>query len=160
MAQARRGGGVGGGYVPFVRSEITVAGPPAAAYALAKDMESYPQFMTNVLELRVIERSGNSQVSAWTGKLQGKKFHWKEYDEFDDANFTITYRQIEGDLKKFEGQWSFIPEGSGTRIILTVDLDLGTPMLAGLLDPVARLVVKRNCDAMLAGIKRRIEEGS
>ena len=145
--------------MPLVCVERFVAGPPEAAYALAKDMESYPQFMKDVVELRVLERDGNAQVSAWVGRLQGKLMRWKERDVFDDQHRVITYRQVEGDLKKFEGDWRFVAEGQGTRVSLSVDFELGVPMLAGLLDPVARLVVRRNCEAMLEGIKARVEAG-
>jgi coenzyme Q-binding protein COQ10 len=145
--------------MPMVVVEAEVPGPPARAYELAKDMESYPQFMKDVVYLKVLERDGNAQVSEWHGRLQGRILRWKERDVFDDASHTITYRQIEGDLKKFEGAWRFEPleGGSRTRITLTVDFDLGIPMLAPLLDPVARLVVKKNCEDMLAGMKAKLE---
>ncbi len=143
--------------VPLVVVERVVPGSPDAAYALARDMESYPQFMKDVVSLRVLERTGCVQRSEWVGRLQGKLLRWTEEDTFDDAALTIAYRQTEGDLKKFEGLWSFVPEGEGTRICLTVDFDLGIPMLAGLLDPVARLVIRKNCDAMLAGIGARLK---
>ncbi len=143
--------------VPYVLVETVVIGPPERAYRLAQDMESYPKFMKDVISLKVIERDGSIQVSEWVGRLQGKPLRWTERDEFDDERHTITYHQIAGDLKKFEGQWRFEPEGQGqTRISLSVDFDLGIPMISGLLDPVARLVVKRNCEDMLAAMQRQL----
>ncbi len=142
--------------MPRVAVEAIVPGPPEDAYALASDMESYPSFMKDVISLKVIERQGNVQVSEWVGRLQGKPLRWTERDEFDDEAHTITYRQIAGDLKRFEGQWTFTPDGSQTRVQLTVEFDLGIPMLSGLLDPVARLVVKKNCEDMLAGMRNRL----
>jgi len=142
--------------MPLVLVQRVVPGAPESAYALAKDMESYPQFMKDVVSLRVLERRGAVQRSEWVGRLQGKLMRWIEEDTFDDAALTISYRQTEGDLKKFEGMWRFLPEGGGTRVSLSVDFDLGIPMLAGLLDPVARLVIRKNCDDMLAGIGARL----
>lgn len=143
--------------VPYVLVEAVVDGPPERAYHLAQDMESYPKFMKDVISLKVLERDGCVQVSEWVGRLQGKPLRWTERDAFDDERHTITYHQIAGDLKKFEGQWRFEPAGQGqTRISLSVDFDLGIPMISGLLDPVARLVVKRNCEDMLAAMQRQL----
>ncbi len=144
--------------MPRVVVEAVVSGSPARAYDLAKDMESYPEFMKDVVSLKVLEREGDAQISEWHGRLQGKVLKWKERDVFDDARHTITYHQTEGDLKKFEGAWTFEPAGGdATKITLSCDFDLGIPMLAGLLDPVARLVVKKNCEDMLAGIRSKLE---
>lgn len=142
--------------MPFISAETTVDGPPAAAFALAKNMEDYPRFMKDVVYLKVLERDDSSQISEWHARLQGRILRWKERDVFDETALTITYQQTEGDLKRFEGAWSFVPAGEGTKITLTVDFDLGIPMLAPLLDPVASLVVKRNCQDMLAGMRQQL----
>lgn len=63
----------------------------------------------------------------------------------------------EGDLAKFEGEWTITPVGSGARVRLTVDFELGIPMFASLLNPVATMMIRRNCEQMLAAIKRRVE---
>lgn len=136
--------------------EQVVPGPPERAYALGADMASYPKYMDAVKSLQILERHGNTQKSAWAALFQGKLLRWIEEDIFDDEAHTIVYRQLEGDLKKFEGAWRFTPVAEGTRITLTVDVDLGVPMLAGLLDPVARLITKRNSESMLQSIAARL----
>lgn len=145
--------------MPVVLVARVVPGAPESAYALAKDMESYPEFMKDVVSLRVVRREGNVQWSEWVGRLQGKHLRWVEEDTFDDAAMTISYRQTEGDLKKFEGKWQFVPEpGGGTRVSLSVDFDLGVPMFAGLLHPVAGAVIRKNCEAMLSGLSERLAQ--
>ncbi len=143
--------------MPTVMVQAQVPGAPRAAYELAKDMEAYPRFMKDVVYLKVLQREEYAQVSEWHARFQGKILRWKERDVFDDKALTITYQQTEGDLRKFEGQWTFQGEAGGTRIALSVDFDLGIPMLAPLLDPVARLVVKKNCEDMLAGMRAQLE---
>ena len=142
--------------MPFIQVETSVDGPPEAAFALASNMEDYPRFMKDVVYLKVLEHDGDSQISEWHARLQGRILRWKERDVFDEATRTITYQQTEGDLKRFEGAWRFEAAGTGTKITLTVDFDLGIPMLAPLLDPVATLVVKRNCQDMLAGMRQQL----
>ncbi len=133
-------------------------GPPRRAYDLATDMESYPRFMKDLISVEILERDGRSQLTAWAGRLQGRVLRWKERDEFDDAHCVIRYRQTEGDLRRFEGEWSFVAEGDGTRITLSVNYEVGIPMLAGLLDPVAGVVIRRNCRDMLEAMRQRLAQ--
>ena len=143
--------------MPRVEVETFVRGPAQAAYALVKDMEAYPRFMKAVTGLRVLHREGDTCLTEWSALFQGKRLRGKERDVFDEARFSMAYRQTEGDLKKFEGEWCCVPQDGGTRITLSVDFDLGIPMLAGLLDPMAKLVVRRNCEAMLEAIRAQVE---
>jgi ribosome-associated toxin RatA of RatAB toxin-antitoxin module len=142
--------------LPFIRCEAVVPGEPRRAFELASDMESYPRFMKDVVSLRVLEREPGAQISEWQARFQGKILRWKERDVFDEAALTIRYNQTEGDLRKFEGAWTFEPTPDGTRVTLTCDFDLGIPMLSSLLDPVAKMVVRKNCEDMIAAVAAQI----
>ena len=143
--------------MPYVESTIMVKAEPIAVYTLAKDMESYPEFMKDVVSITTLERSENSTVTRWVTKLEGKTLKWTERDEFDDENLIIRYTQIEGDLKKFEGYWKFDPVDGETRVTLTVDFEFGIPMVAALLHPIAKIKVRENCEMMLKGVKKKME---
>ncbi|HEX6971806.1 MAG TPA: aromatase/cyclase [Limnochordia bacterium] len=144
--------------MPFVERSIVARGDKETMYALAKDMESFPQFMPDVEEVRVLERGPNYTITAWKVHIVGRRFEWTERDEFDDARCHITYRQTGGDLKKFEGEWRFEEDGDGgVKITLTVDFDLGMPMLAGMINPVLVKAVQMNSDKMLQAIKQQVE---
>ena len=144
--------------MPYIESTIDVHGDPAEAYGIAKKMEEYPKFMENLDYVKVVETGTGYTVTDWMAKLEGKKFKWQEKDIFDDANLTITYKQTAGDLKKFEGQWSFVQQGNITRITLTVDFEMGIPVLAALINPIAKKAIKGNCDGMLQAIKKKVEK--
>jgi len=143
--------------VPRVEVSEAVGAERRAVYEIAKDMESYPTYMPNVKEVAVVERYDDGTLTSWDTVLEGRPFRWKERDVFDDDAMKITYRQTEGDLKKFEGEWRFEEVEGGTRVTLTVDFEIGIPMIAALLNPVARLKVRENCAMMLKGIKERAE---
>lgn len=143
--------------MPQVEASVVIKGNTAEVYALAKDMESYPQFMEDVVSIKVMERSPDRTITDWNARLQGKPMRWQEEDLFDDARPHIRYRQISGDLKKFEGDWFFDAAEEGTRVTLTVDFELGIPMFAAMLNPVAKLVVKNNIESMLKGMKEKVE---
>lgn len=144
--------------MPYIECTIDVHGDPAEAYEIAKRMEEYPKFMENLDYVLVVERGDGYTITDWQAKLEGRKFRWQEKDIFDDANHTITYKQTAGDLKKFEGQWSFVQEGDITRITLTVDFEMGIPVLAALLNPIAKKAIKSNSDGMLEAIKKKVEK--
>ncbi len=141
----------------YVERTILIEGPIEQVYELAKDMEAYPDFMPDVESVKVIEREARRTVTEWETSVDGTPILWTEEDLFDDENFVIDYRLIEGDLDKFEGQWRFSRQGSATQVILTVDYDFGIPELTNLIGPTLEQKVGENSEMMLQGMKRRIE---
>lgn len=143
--------------MPFVERSVTVAAAPSEVFAVVKRFEEFPEFMPDVQSVQVLDAGDHWQESEWKVHVVGRSLRWVERDEFDEENLRITYRVKEGDLKKFEGEWRFEPVQEGTRVVLTVDFDLGIPMLAALLDPLLVKAVEKNSDSMLQAIKRRVE---
>ncbi|WP_027340607.1 type II toxin-antitoxin system RatA family toxin [Halonatronum saccharophilum] len=144
--------------MPCVEESIIVNGSIEGAYKIAKDMESYPKFMKNVVSVQVLERNKNTTVSSWITDIDGRKICWKERDYFNDDEYQIIYKQISGDLKKFDGQWDLKEVNGGTKITLVVDFDFGIPMLAPLLNPILEKKVKKNSRNMLEAIKKQLED--
>ncbi|GAB6136881.1 type II toxin-antitoxin system RatA family toxin [Halanaerobaculum tunisiense] len=144
--------------MPQVVEEITVAGSLDQAYQLAKDMESYPEFMENVVSIEVLERGEKSTVTSWETEVDGRKISWREKDLFNDAEHQIIYHQLEGDLKEFAGEWNLESTTEGTKITLTVNFEFGVAMLAPLLNPILKKKVRANSQSMLQGIKQQVEQ--
>lgn len=144
--------------MPYVEKSIIIQGPADEVYALAKDMESFPEFMPDVQSVKVVERDAARTVTEWNTDVDGAEILWTEEDHFDDAARRITYRLIEGDLEKFEGEWRFEESPEGTRVTLTVDFDFGIPELAALLGDTLEIKVGENSEMMLASMKRRVED--
>lgn len=148
--------------MPQVESSINIQGSRDFAYAMAKEMEKYPQYMESVQEVRILTTDPieNSTITQWVTNVDGRLIRWTEKDVFDDEAKTISYRQISGDLKKFEGEWRFQSVDGGTRVTLTVAFEFGIPMLSGLLNPILKKKTQANCDAMLLAIKEQVEKQS
>ena len=127
-----------------------------ALYALIKDMERFPSFMPDLVGVRVVERGENRTVTAWEAKVDGLTLRWKEEDLFDEAGLRISYRQIEGDLKRFEGAWQIAPIEGGARVELTAEFDLGIPMIAPLVEPLLTRRIEENCRGMLCAIEAEL----
>ena len=141
----------------YVERRLRIRGQRPAVYELAKDMESYPDFMPDVESVRVIERQPQRTVTEWETNVDGTPILWTEEDLFDDDNFVIRYRLIEGDLDKFEGEWRFLEIEGETEVTLTVDYDFGIPELTAMIGPTLEQKVGENSEMMLEGMKRRIE---
>lgn len=145
--------------MPFVRRSIHIVAQPSRVYRLAKEMESFPKYMPNVKEVTVVKREPAATVTRWHVHVIGRDLRWTERDEFDDETPSIRYRQLEGDIRKFEGEWLFLAEDGGCRVELTCDAELGVPMLDNLFNPVLKKAIEMNIDSMLSAIKAMAEGG-
>ncbi len=143
--------------MPVVTVTDVVTAPLEAVYRVLADMSQFPAFMKNVEAVTVSERGEGYTHSVWRTKLQGATFQWTERDEFYPSDGRITYQQIQGDLKKFEGCWQLRAIDSGTEVTLETDFEFGMPMLAGLLNPVAKLAIRENAKSMVRAIGMRAQ---
>ncbi len=143
--------------MPYVEKDITIKANPADAYKLACNMEGFPEFMPDVQSVKVIKREDNMTVTDWITEIDGTEIIWTEEDHFFEAEKKITYKLIEGDLDKFEGEWRFEEVPEGTKITLTVDFDFGIPELVHLIGDLLTIKVGENSEMMLNGFKSRLE---
>jgi len=143
--------------MPYVEVTISVGCQRDKIYPLLKDMEKYPAFMTDLVSVEVVERTGNTTVSKWVSNVDGRIIKWTELDTFDDENMHISYNQIDGDLKKFAGEWILTTTDEGTEIKLTVDFEFGIPMISALLNPILKKKVRDNSMNMLKAVKEKLE---
>lgn len=144
--------------MPYVERSVLIAAEARRLYELAKEMESFPRYMPNVKEVTVIERSEGSTVTRWHVNIIGRDFRWTERDDFDEEKLLITYKQLEGDVKKFEGEWRFEEADDGkVRVVLSCDAELGVPMLNQMFNPVLKKALEMNVDKMLEAIKAQAE---
>lgn len=148
--------------MPSVESVIQIAAPPDAVYAVAKDVERFPEFLPDVESVKVVARDGGRVVSEWVGVVRefNRTLKWTEEDEWDDDARRCLFRATEGDWDRYQGDWTFEPDGAGTRVQLTLDFDFNVPLIGPLIRGVLAKLVKKNCDRMLEAIKARVEEGA
>lgn len=146
--------------VASVQVSTIIGAPLARVYALAKDVERFPEFMPDLESVAVLERHPTGTVTAWVGRVQGRKIRWVEEDEWDDARHTCTFRQRSGDFGRYEGAWQFEALPDGTRTSLTVDFELDIPLAGPLLSSLVRVLMRKNCESMLAALKRQSEAPS
>ncbi|MEP0815447.1 MAG: SRPBCC family protein [bacterium] len=151
----------------LIQVERLIAADPAKVFALAKEAERFPDVVPDLTEVKAVEKDGARVVTTWRGTLSiagmiNRGIYWKEEDIWDDAARKCTFSLIEGDMKKYSGDWTFedAPDGSGgTLVKLSVDFELGVPMIGPLVVRLVDKLVKENCEALLAGLAKLAEGG-
>lgn len=146
--------------MPEVAVTAELHASPERVWQVLCDMEGFPRFMSSVESIRVTERGDGYTVSEWVCRLQGMKFRWTEHDRFLAAEGRIAYRLVSGDLARFEGAWQIAPPpgeaADRTLVTLTTQFDFGLPMLAAMLDPVGKVMLRRNVESMLRGLEAEL----
>ncbi|MFC7308248.1 type II toxin-antitoxin system RatA family toxin [Streptomyces monticola] len=144
--------------MPHVDVNLPIDAPVAETWRAVTRLEDYAAYMENVESVSVLGRTETgARVSAWSVLLKGSVLEWVEEDELDEATRTMTFTQVSGDLDEFKGYWRVDDRGAGTSVVtFSVDFEIGIPLLADMLNPVASKALRENSEHMLKAIERRI----
>lgn len=150
----------------LITAEVLVDAPKQKVFELARKVEDYPDFMPDVEEVEVLKRDDETGVAhiRWVGKVEiqsiSKKIRWVEESIWDSENLKSEFKLLEGDYKKYGGNWSFEEVEDGkTLVVLELDFDLGLPLVGALINKLLDKLMLTNCQGMLDAIKKRVEEG-
>ena len=149
--------------MPVVRVTERLLVPEEVVWNLVCDLESYPKLMESVVSIGIVSEAPGpggtvDTVADWEIVLKGSILKWRERDHRDPAARRVTYRQVSGDMERFQGFWqvSKITE-EVTEAVLEVDFSIGIEMLRPMLEPVAVRAVHRNSTEMLRSLGPRAE---
>lgn len=82
-------------HMPRIELSTTINAPVGRVYGVSRDVESFPDFMDNLQNLTVLERSddGNRTITAWVGTIREFKMtvKWTQEDR-SRASPTTTAR--------------------------------------------------------------------
>lgn len=148
--------------MPVIQSEVEIAAPVDRVYAMARDIERFPEIMPDVEAVRIVERDGSRTVSEWTGLIRqfNHTVKWTEEDDWNDAARHCAFRMLKGDFSKYEGTWDFADLGGNrTAMKLVLDYEFNLPLLGPLIKAVVKKLVQANCDSMCQALKRAAEAG-
>jgi uncharacterized membrane protein len=144
-----------------VQSSVEIDGPLEQVYALAKNIESFPEFMPDLKSVTIVERSedGSRIVSDWVGIVKEFKttIKWTEQDIWDDEAKTCTFSLVKGDYSKYSGFWKFTDLGGKTRFDSEIEVEYDVPLIGALIKGIIAKKMKENVDNMLAAIKQKVE---
>ncbi|MFF5156595.1 type II toxin-antitoxin system RatA family toxin [Streptomyces sp. NPDC000348] len=144
--------------MPHVEVNLPIKAPAAEAWTAVTRLEDYAAYMENVESVTVIgETDTGARTSEWSVLLKGSVLEWIEADTLDHEARVMSFDQVSGDLDVFNGYWRVEDTGDGTSVVtFVVDFEIGIPLLADMLNPVATKALRENAEHMLHAIERRI----
>lgn len=147
--------------MPRIESSVTIKGDVEKTYALARNVEAFPEFMPDVKSVTILERSedGKRLVTEFVGIVKEFKttLKWVEEDVWDDEAKTCHFKLRKGDFKSYSGMWTFEPVDGGTKYTSVIDFEYDIPMIGPLLKALVARKMQQNIDGMLRAIKQQVE---
>jgi ribosome-associated toxin RatA of RatAB toxin-antitoxin module len=136
---------------------LDIRAPAVRVWEAVLDIESYPASMENVRSVEIRERiSPTEHRSAWSIALKGSILQWIEHDAIDHEAMVMRFTQVSGDLSMFDGHWRVREDEPGlTTVSFAVLFEIGIPLLAEMLNPVAKRSLQENCAEMLMGVEQQ-----
>lgn len=142
--------------MPEVTVECEVTAPIERVWEAVTDIERYPETMSNVRSAEVVEViDKHRRHCAWSVMLKGSILEWQEVEQLDPERYVVEFVQLSGDMAIFEGSWELRalgPDLTATRF--GVRFEIGIPLLAEMLNPVAERSLHENCEEMLRGVEQ------
>jgi ribosome-associated toxin RatA of RatAB toxin-antitoxin module len=133
--------------------------PIDEVFAVAQQVERFPDVLPDLDKVTVLENDGAGHtVTKWDGTVSlgpiVKKISWTERDVWDSAAKTCTFTLLEGDMKHFDGMWTFAEANGGTQVDMRVQFELGIPVLGPMVNRIVDDLMTRNCEDLLTALER------
>ncbi|MCS7192704.1 MAG: SRPBCC family protein [Armatimonadetes bacterium] len=140
----------------------TVKAPIERVFAIARQLERFPEWLDYVTAIKIRERSedGKIVISEWEASVPilSLKAKWVERDEWDEERKVCRFTLLEGELDKYEGEWTFEPNPDGTKMRLTVIYEYQVPIGGALVQQLVRKIVEEMIKKLLEGIAKAAEQ--
>lgn len=147
--------------MPVIEHTKFINAPIDKVFAIARDSQSYPEYMPDVKSLEILTKSedGNTLVTKWIGRIPqfGMTVKWTQEEVWNPAEYSSKFRQTEGDYDKMEGWWKFSEENGRTKFQSWLEYEYNVPMVGALVQKVVKHIVEQNIDRMMEAIKARAE---
>ncbi len=147
--------------MPRVESSVVINAEVDTVFAMAKNIEVFPEFMPDIKKVVILDRSadGNSITSEFTGYIKDFRItmKWVEKDQWDPQAKTCKFDLVKGDFKSYSGIWTFEPVDGGTKYTSVIDFEYEIPLIGPIIKTLVARLMKQNVENMLAAIKEKAE---
>lgn len=127
---------------------ITIAAPPDDVWAIATDLERYPEWARDVKDVLITARDDDgrpSRVEFRTSAL-GRSTHYTLQYDYSEAPKALAWTMIKGDIQRsIEGAYRFEPTADGGTL---VQYDLAIELVVPLPGFVKRRAERRILNAI------------
>lgn len=121
-------------------------------YKTLSNFSAYPDLCESIRRIDIQPMEHNEALSDWEVDFHSGVLRWQELDVFDPINLIICFRQTTGDIEHFSGSWQISDVEQGASIAFRSRFDIGLPMLADMLDPIAWQALRDNIGGIIHGL--------
>jgi ribosome-associated toxin RatA of RatAB toxin-antitoxin module len=110
---------------------IVVAADPDTLFAVAVDLEDYPEWAADLKSVVVTERDkrGRPLVATFRAAAFGRSTTYTLRYDYAAAPTTLSWVQLEGDItSKLDGSYRFEPVDGGTLVTYQLEVELRVPV--------------------------------
>ena len=147
--------------MPRIEQTLQINAPLARVYAIAKNVEAFPDFMEDLKSLTVRERSddGTRTVTEWVGLIREFKMtvKWTQEDKWNDAATRDDFVMLKGDMDSMAGYWQFTGDGEATRFESLLDYEYDVPLIGPMVKSLIKKKLTDNLQATMDAIKKQSE---
>lgn len=149
--------------MPLIKNEVLIDADIETVYAMAREVETFPQYMPDIESVVVLERSedGSRTVTEWVGVASEVKLklRWTEEDIWNHADYICRFTQLKGDYQEYEGFWKFTAEDGGkTKFVSEFKYEYEIPLIGPLIKALIAKLARTNMQRILEAIKTRSEQ--
>ena len=112
--------------------KISVAAPPEHCFAVAADLERYPEWAADIKEGEIKERDdqGRPLLVTFRAAAFGRSTSYTLAYDYVDVPHVLAWKLTQGDITtKLDGSYIFDPaEGGGTNVTYHLEAELRVPI--------------------------------
>lgn len=150
--------------MPRIEQSVLIDAPVEEVYAIARDVESFPDIMEDLQSIAVLERSADSNrtITEWVGLVRQfkMKLKWQQEDVWDPVRHRDDFKALKGDVDQLSGYWQFTAQDGGTRFESLVDYEINVPLVGPLVKSLIRKLMESNLAAQMQAIKEKAERST
>ena len=129
-----------------MNSRLPISCEPQQVWDVLLDYKSYPEYMTGVNEIEILDEDGERRTSSWIVELKGSEMEWEQEDRISADDRRIEFHQTDGDLNDYQGYWQV----HATELEVSVEFDIGLPLVAEMIHPAVAKAIEGYAGAIVA----------
>ncbi len=116
----------------------------------------FPAFVACVKEVSVVQRERRSMKTRWRIQVDNIPINWVEEDTLALNDNAIYFKAVEGDLREFNGKWTFNVHSQGTEVTVDVYLRVDIPAINDFASSYIKKLLTMSFRAILEALEQRL----
>ncbi len=149
--------------MPRIELSVSINAPIAHVYRISKDVEAFPEFMSDLQSLKLLEKTpeGSATKTEWVGLIKEFKMtvKWIQEDLWNDSDYRDEFKMLSGDMDSMSGFWQFTAESDSiTRFDSVVEYEYNVPLIGPMVKSLIKKKMTDNLQSTLSSIKAKSEK--